>query len=50
VAAAIHGQQVLVADGRAGLRVVRILEAAERSIKQGGSVIALGTQHVPRRG
>jgi len=30
-------------DGEAGLRVVRILEAAQQSIKQGGQVRLLGS-------
>src|SRR5213080_2747482 len=36
---AIHGKGELVVDGRAGWRVVRILEAAQRSIEQGGGVV-----------
>jgi predicted dehydrogenase len=39
---AIAGREPLVADGRAGWRVVRILEAAQRSIEQGGAMVALG--------
>lgn len=38
---AIHGVEPLVADARAGWRVVRILEAAQRSIDQGGAVLPL---------
>jgi predicted dehydrogenase len=34
------------ADGVAGLRVVRILEAATRSMAQGGTVIELAPQRV----
>jgi predicted dehydrogenase len=34
---ALDGKEPLVADGRAGWRVVRILEAAQRSIAEGGS-------------
>lgn len=36
---AILGKGSLVVDGRAGARVVRILEAAQRSIDQGGTVV-----------
>lgn len=39
VIAAIAGREPLVADGRAGWRVVRILEAAQRSMEQGGAVV-----------
>ena len=35
----IHGKAELVVNGRAGWRVVRILEAAQRSIEQGGGVV-----------
>lgn len=42
VVQAIGGKGRLVSDGRAGLRVVRILEAAQRSIASGGAMIALG--------
>ena len=35
----IHGKGDLVVNGRAGWRVVRILEAAQRSIEQGGAVV-----------
>src|SRR2546428_14164383 len=35
----IHGKDELVVNGRAGWRVVRILEAAQRSIDEGGSVV-----------
>jgi len=38
---AIHGKEELVADGRAGWRVVRILEAAQRSIEQSGAIVSL---------
>ncbi len=41
---AIQGREALVSDGRAGLRVVSILEAAQRSIKDGGSLVALEIQ------
>jgi predicted dehydrogenase len=40
---AIHGEAPLMADGRAGWRVVRILEAAQRSIEQGGVLVPLAT-------
>src|SRR5712692_3132687 len=36
---AITGRESLLADGRAGTRVVRILEAAQRSIEQAGAVV-----------
>ena len=36
---AINGLEPLVVDGVAGWRVVRILEAAQRSIGQGGSLV-----------
>jgi predicted dehydrogenase len=36
---AIAGKEHLVADGRAGWRVVRILEAAQRSIQAGGELV-----------
>ncbi len=39
--AAMEGREPLVSDGRAGYRVVRILEAAQRSIEQGGALVAL---------
>ena len=37
----INGREPLVADGRAGWRVVRILEAAQRSIVHGGETVTL---------
>ena len=40
---AVNGKEPLVADGAAGLRVVRILEAAQRSIRQAGSAVSVGT-------
>ena len=43
IVAALEGRETLVADGLAGERVVRILEAAQRSIHEGGSVVALET-------
>ena len=39
VIAALEGREPLVADGRAGWRIVRILEAAQRSMDQGGAVV-----------
>ncbi len=41
VVQAILGKEPLVVDGRAGARVVRILEAAQDSIDQGGAVVPL---------
>jgi hypothetical protein len=41
IVAAMEGREPLVSDGRAGARVVRILEAAQRSIEQGGALVAL---------
>jgi len=41
VVQAILGKEPLVVDGRAGARVVRILEAAQTSIDQGGAVVPL---------
>ena len=38
---AIAGRGPVVTDGSAGLRVVRVLEAAQRSMEQGGAVVAL---------
>ena len=38
---AIRGREDLVVDGTAGLRVVRILEAAQRSLDQGGYPVKL---------
>jgi predicted dehydrogenase len=35
-----NGQQPIT-DGRAGLRVVRILEAGEKSMKKGGKQVSL---------
>jgi predicted dehydrogenase len=40
VVQAINGKEALVADGWAGWRVVRILEAAQRSIEQHGTVVS----------
>jgi hypothetical protein len=41
VVAALEGREPLVSDGRAGERVVRILEAAQVSIDRGGQVVSL---------
>ena len=41
VVAAIAGREPLMVDGWAGWRVVRILEAAQRSIEKGGEIVAL---------
>lgn len=41
VVAAIHGRAALTVDGRDGTRVVRILEAAEQSIRSAGAPIRL---------
>jgi predicted dehydrogenase len=45
---AIGGRETLIADGRAGWRVVRILEAAQRSIVAGGEPIPVDGTAVPR--
>ncbi|HVN13924.1 MAG TPA: Gfo/Idh/MocA family oxidoreductase [Kineosporiaceae bacterium] len=39
---AVRGKEQLVSDGAAGVRVVHLLEAAQRSIAQGGSPVRLG--------
>ena len=41
IVAAMAGREELASDGRAGGRVVRILEAAQRSIEQGGALVRL---------
>ncbi len=41
IVAALAGREPLVSDGRAGGRVVRILEAAQQSIDQRGAVVTL---------
>ena len=47
VVKATQGREPLVSDGRAGWRVVRILEAAQRSIEQGGTpVTPAGSPHM----
>ena len=38
---AIHRGEKPLVDGQAGLRVVRILEAAQRSIAQNGALVSL---------
>src|SRR5881296_91493 len=50
VVAAIAGREALGADGRAGWRVVRILEAAQRSIEQGGAVVPVNGVRALRKG
>jgi predicted dehydrogenase len=40
--AAIHEGRNSLTDGQAGLRVVRLLEAAQRSMKNGGMAVMLG--------
>ncbi|MGH7528762.1 MAG: Gfo/Idh/MocA family protein, partial [Gemmatimonadales bacterium] len=44
---AIHGLEPLEVDGRAGWRVVRILEAAQRSIAQHGAAVTLAQPSEP---
>src|ERR1041384_4613881 len=44
---AIGGRETLIADGRAGWRVVRILEAAQRAIVAGGEPVPLGGPRGP---
>lgn len=41
VVAAINGEEELIVGGEAGTRVVRILEAAEKSIRKAGAPVAL---------
>jgi len=38
---AVRGKEALIVDGWAGWRVVRILEAAQRSIREGGAFISV---------
>lgn len=47
VVRAVQGTEPLVVDGQAGSRVVRILEAAQRSIEGGGALIPLGRTGTP---
>ena len=49
VVAAINGRESLIVDGRAGTRVVRILEAAEESIRQAGAPVTLPGARVAAR-
>ena len=44
VVSAIHGKAELMVDGASGTRVVRILEAAERSIRSSGAPMSLRTR------
>ena len=46
---AIAGRAPIVTDGWAGLRVVRVLEAAQRSVEQNGAVVALSSVSPSRR-
>jgi predicted dehydrogenase len=48
VVQSILGKATLVVDGDAGRRVVRILEAAQRSIDEGGAIIPVNGAVVPR--
>jgi hypothetical protein len=41
-AAAINDKRPALTDGRAGLRVVRALHAASRSLETNGSLVSLG--------
>lgn len=41
---AIQGEEELFVDGEAGVRVVRILEAAQRSLDLGGSAVSLESE------
>lgn len=43
---AMAGREPLISNGAAGVRVVRILEAAQRSIAQGGGPIALAGSRI----
>jgi predicted dehydrogenase len=47
---AIRGRGALVSDGRAGWRVVRILEAAQHSLEQEGMLVPVNGAHVGRSG
>ncbi len=46
---ATRGQEPLICDGRAGWRVVRILDAAQRSIEQGGIRVAVNGAGISSR-
>ena len=50
VVQAVLGKDRLAVDGRAGARVVRILEAAQRSIDQGGAVVPANGATVSKTG
>lgn len=43
----IAGDRRPITDGAAGLRVVRLLEAAARSLRAGGRIVALDPESVP---
>jgi predicted dehydrogenase len=43
VVAAVNGEESLMVDGAAGVRVVRILEAAQRSLENGGVIVSLNS-------
>jgi len=45
--ASINEKRAPLSDGYAGYRVVRLLEAAQRSIEQNGRVISLRDEHFP---
>jgi predicted dehydrogenase len=43
----IAGDRRPITDGAAGLRVVRVLEAAAQSLRAGGRIVALTPEGVP---
>ena len=45
---AIGGKEPLVCDGKAGLRVVKILEAAQQSMNQGGVMVGIPSTSAAR--
>jgi predicted dehydrogenase len=45
--ASINEKRAPLSDGYAGYRVVRLLEAAQRSIEQNGQLISLRDEHFP---
>jgi predicted dehydrogenase len=47
VVRAVQGKELLVADARAGCRVVRILEAAQRSIEEEGMLVPINGALAP---
>ena len=49
VIGAIRGKDELVVDGVDGLRIVRILGAAQESLDQGGMPVRLGEHALARR-